>query len=407
MRSLTLCFLPSPRIAAYFAAVVGAALLSVLCIDPDRTGIALAADASVEIERIEVRSEAGVRSLEAAVLVEAVDGGLLVELPDESLKLLQPPEIVLRATLNGRLEGESPRALGRRILGELPPGFDLHITKHYLICFDTQRAYAQWCGALFERLYEGFRNYWDKADFALTEPRRPLIVVIFSDRQRYAALAQNDLGAATDRVVGYYNLMNNRITTFDLTGSDMLKQKPASSAGRAGLDILASPEASGLVATLVHEATHQLAFNCGMHQRLAPVPLWLSEGIATYFETPDLGSERGWRGIGIVNKPRRERFLARYRPGSLESIVLADEPFRHAEDAIDAYARAWALTYFLVQTRKAAFVSYLKTIGKKQPLEDDSPAQRLHEFTQAFGVTPAAIEEPVMKFVVRLRTKDR
>jgi hypothetical protein len=326
----------------------------------------------------------------------------LLERPDERLELVQPDVILSRASVV-RPEVESPRDLGRRILGELPPGFDLLVTKHYCVCFDTSRAYAQWCAALFERLHDAFANFWKQAGLEMSPPPRPLIVVIFADRQRYEAFAARDLGAAADRVVGYYNLMTNRVTTFDLTGSAGLPRPAGQAAARAGLEILASPEASGMVATLVHEATHQMAFNGGLHQRLAPVPLWLSEGVATYFETPDLSSDRGWKGIGNVNTARLERFLASHRAGVLEQIVLGDEPFRRPDEAIDAYSRAWALTFFLMQTRKAAFTGYLRTIARKEPLTDDSQEERLRDFKDAFGASPQDLEEPLFKYMTRLR----
>jgi hypothetical protein len=204
-------------------------------------------------------------------------------------------------------------------------------------------------------------------------------------RDARAVLKDLDVIAAADRVVGYYNLLTNRVTTFDLTGSDQLARRPATSAGRAGLEILASPEAAGLVSTLVHEASHQMAFNCRMHRRLAPVPVWLSEGVATFFETPDPGG-RGWKRIGGVNRPRLDSFLTSYRPGVLDEIVRGDEPFRATEGAIDAYARAWALTAFLAQTRKAALVDYITAIGAKPPLAPDGPEERLEDFVAAFGV---------------------
>lgn len=353
-------------------------------------------------ECFQLRDASGPRTVTGHVIVEALDGGVLLELPDERLEIVEPSTILSRAAVAHPAEAETPRELGTRILAELPPGFDLLVTKHYVICFDTSRAYAQWCGALFERLHEGFQNFWTQAALDVRPPSRPLIVVIFADRHRYEAFAARDLGAAADRVVGYYNLLSNRVTTFDLTGSDLLARKTATSAGRAGLEILARPEASGLVATLVHEATHQMSFNCTMHRRLAPVPLWVSEGIATYFETPDLASQRGWRGIGMVNKPRLEKFLATQRGGALEPIVSGDEPFRRADDAIEAYARAWALTYFLIQTQKPAFVAYLQTLACKEPFSDDSPEQRQQDFVKAFGVTPQALEEPLLRFLTRV-----
>ncbi|MFM7293079.1 MAG: DUF1570 domain-containing protein [Planctomycetia bacterium] len=360
-------------------------------------------DGTRRMERVEVRAKGGgLRHVEGAVIVEAADGGLLLERSDERLELVQPGGIVGRTPVP-HPEVETPRELGRRILGELPPGFDLLVTRHYCVCFDTSRAYAQWCAALFERLHDAFANFWRQAGLEMSPAPRPLLVVIFADRQRYEAFAARDLGNAANRVVGYYNLLTNRVTTFDLTGSAGLARPAGQAAAGAGLEILASPEASGMVATLVHEATHQMAFNGGLHQRLAPVPLWLSEGIATYFETPDLASTRGWKGIGNVNTSRLERFLACHRAGTLEQIVLGDEPFRSPDEALDAYSRAWALTFFLIQTRKTAFVAYLRTIADKEPLADDSPEERLQDFTTAFGTTPAALEEQVLKHMARLR----
>jgi len=344
---------------------------------------------------------AGPRTLTGTLRADALDGSLLLERADQRLEIVPSTPGRECHALVASAASASPRDVGRQILTELPPGFDLVVTKHYVICFDTSRAYAQWCGALFEKLHEAFANFWTQADFAIAEPPHPLIVVIFSDRQRYEAFASRDLGAAADRVVGYYNLLTNRVTTFDLTGSSLLPGHSTTSPGRAGLEILASPEAAGLVATLVHEATHQMAYNGGMHQRLAPVPLWISEGIATYFETPDPGSGRGWRGIGQVNKPRLKKFLATYKPGALTAIIEGDEPFRDAAGAIDAYAKAWALTAFLVQTRKPALVAYLRTLSAKPPLSDDSPEQRRAEFVAAFGVEPAELEEPLLKFLAR------
>ena len=63
-----------------------------------------------------------------------------------------------------------------------------------------------------------------------------------------------------------------------------------------------------MVATIIHEATHQLAFNRGLQARFADVPLWVSEGIALYFETPDLRNSRGWQTVGAVNRVRLDRF---------------------------------------------------------------------------------------------------
>jgi hypothetical protein len=347
--------------------------------------------------------DAGDRVVEARVVVEAVDGSLLLEHGDQRLEVVPPADVGERVSIDSPIESPTPREVGTAVLRTLPGGFDHLATRHYVVCFDTSRAYAQWCAALFERLHDAFVNFWRQAGFEITGPERPLVVVIFADRERYEEHVAADLGAATDRVVGYYNLLTNRVTTFDLTGSELVGGRPGRSTGRAGIEILASPQAAGLVATLVHEATHQMAFNSGLHRRLAAVPLWVSEGIAIYFETPDLASDRGWRGIGGVNAPRRDRFLSGRRAGWLGRLVRGDEAFRDAGEALDAYAGAWAATAFLVQTRKAAFVEYLRVLSRKEPLGEDDAARRTEEFSAAFGVDPAGLEEPIAKFIARMK----
>ncbi len=359
---------------------------------------------SRSVSRIEIQTADG-RSVTGRVVVEAVDGGLLLEHDDGRYELFEP------ATVARRAPGEAPPStadgeLGQKLLATLPPGFDLLRTKHYVICFDTTRDYAKWCAALFERLHDAFGNYWSKGGLEMSGLEQPLVVVIFADRQAYMAYAATDLGAAADQVVGYYNMMSNRVITYDLTGSDVVAAARGRRPGQVGLDILASPAASGMVATIVHEATHQLAFNRGMHRRLAPVPLWVSEGIATYFETPDLESARGWRAIGAVNRSRLDHFLSTYRPGVIEAIIAGDEPFRQAASALDAYAAAWALTHHLLQTRKRDFIAYQKSLGQKLPFAEDPAETRLQEFRDAFG-DPREVEQAVYKAAARLASRSR
>lgn len=369
------------------------------------TGFVTAAEpAAVGPERIEIHSPDD-RVTTGEIVVEAADGGLLIELDDSRYELFQPARIARRAAAPAS-EPEPPEQLGRRILAQLPPGFELLVTRHYVICYATSRDYARWCGSVFERLYDAFGTYWRRAGLEVGDPRRPLVVVIFADRQAYETHAATVLGDAAGRVAGYYDLLSNRVTTYDLTGAEALANAVGRGAGATGLAVLSSPEAAGLVATLVHEATHQLAFNGGLHRRLAPVPLWVSEGLATYFETPDLRNARGWNGIGEVNAPRLERFLQSHRPGTLESLVRDDEPLRLPDTALDGYAAAWAVTHYLLAARRGDYTAYLAVLAAKRPLADDSPEVRLREFRAAFG-DPADVERQAFKAAARMATQRR
>ena len=150
------------------------------------------------------------------------------------------------------------------------------------------------------------------------------MVVAFADRSSYEAAAERDLGDAVRNIVGYYNLKTNQVNMYDLTGAESLRG-PGNRRGsqREITQMLSQRAAVPLVATIVHEATHQIAFNCGLQTRLSDIPLWQCEGMAVYFEAPDLTSSRGWRGIGRVNYPRLETFrrnLPNWRRDSLVSL---------------------------------------------------------------------------------------
>jgi hypothetical protein len=197
------------------------------------------------------------------------------------------------------------------LLGELPSGFDIHTTNHYLICYNTSREYAAWCGALFERLYKAFTNSWTRRGLKLHESEFPLVAIIFNTRESYTNYSRAELGKSAESIVGYYSLRSNRVTMYDLTGIESLRGAGDRRGSSAQINlVLSRPEAEQVVATIIHEATHQIAFNSGLQTRFADIPLWVSEGIAVYFETPDLQSSKGWRNVGAVKTSRLERFRA-------------------------------------------------------------------------------------------------
>jgi hypothetical protein len=340
------------------------------------------------------------------VLTTAKDGGLLLLARDGVIWPIPPDQLVNHTTDALAFTPVSRDEMAKRVLATLPNNFRVVNTTHYLICYDTSETYAKWCGSLFERLYLAFTNYWSHKGFALTEPEFPLVAVVFADKQAYLKSTRADLGEAGASIIGYFNLATNRMTMYDLTG--------AASAGRASVtitnaaqinQILSQPDALQTVSTIVHEATHQIAFNCGLHTRLSDCPVWFSEGIAVYFETPDLRSEKGWKGVGAVNRARQERFmnyLTRRPADSLETLISDDRRFRDVNQSLDAYAEAWALTNFLLNKHPKQYVDYLRMLSAKQPLLHDSPQTRLDEFQKAFGEIKK-LDVELLRYTARVR----
>jgi Protein of unknown function (DUF1570) len=281
-----------------------------------------------------------------------------------------------------------------------------------VICYNTSRAFAMWTSSLLERLHKAFVNYWENEGVELREPEFPLPVLVYADREMYDAASRADLPAGTGTlsgtggIIGYYSLRSNRVNMFDLTGTDAVRAGGNRRGSMREINqMLSQPAAVPLVATIVHEATHQIAFNCGLMQRYADVPLWLCEGMAVYFEAPDLTSMRGWRGIGRVNYTRLELFqhnLQNWRAGGLEKLLTSDDRFRNPQTAPAAYADAWALNYFLVKHRSSDYVAYLKTLSQKEPLIDDEPKTRIGDFRRHFG-DPRRVEQEFVKQMSRVK----
>ena len=234
-----------------------------------------------------------------------------------------------------------------------------------------------------------FRNAWSRQGFELTKPEFPLVAVVFADKPSYVKYAEKTLGDSADSIFGYYEPeTTNRITMYDLASEEGDATRRVGPGTRIA-QFLARPNAPGAVSTIVHEATHQIAFNSGLHQRLSDCPKWFSEGIAMYCETPDLRGSKGWAGIGAVNRVRLaqfQQFLQLRRPvKSLKSLIVDDERLISTGQVIDAYAESWALTFFLIHRHPKEYVAYLKDLSRKQPLKKDSPATRLAEFEKHFG----------------------
>ena len=363
--------------------------------------------ASYALEHVTLRHDGRELSVSGQLVVTAEDGGLLVLTPDGTLWAVEPQDLVSRRTDVEPFEPLAGDELAKQVLGELPDGFEAYTTRHYLICHNTSRAYAAWCGALFERLYMAFTNYWTRKGLKLAEPEFPLVAVVFRDRATYVQHAQAEVGSGAESIVGYYSLRTNRVTMYDLTGVESLRLAEGRIGTSAQINrLLAQPAAEQVVATIIHEATHQIAYNSGLQTRFADIPLWVSEGIAVYFETPDLGSSKGWRTVGAVNTSRLAQFrqyLAKRPASSLKSLIVDDARLRDARTALDAYAEAWALNYYLLQKHPREYVVYLQALAEKKPMLWDDPETRLREFQAAFGEDLSRLDADFLRQTQKLR----
>jgi hypothetical protein len=347
------------------------------------------------------------KQLVGEAIVEARDGGMLLKTADGAIHRLPAATIRNRKTDSEKLVPLTREELTKQLLAELPPGFRIHDSKNYIVCYNTTRTYAEWTSSLLERLQKAFIAYWKKQKSPVETPEQPLVVLVFADQASYADYAKKDLGSSVSNIIGYYNLETNRIMMYDLTGMQAFRQNAGDRGSLHDISqLLSQPQAEPLVATIVHEATHQIAFNCGLQTRMVANPYWLTEGMATFFETPNLSSSRSWSGIGNVNYSRFDLFRDNYNAGKivpLERMLSDDKLFTTPETAVDSYAQAWAWNYFLIQTRPKEYAGYLKMIAEKPLLLEDKKGQRVREFRQHFGDDLAELENAFYRKMDRVK----
>ncbi len=331
------------------------------------------------------------RTIEAKAIVDRGRGGVLALDRAGRLWVITPSMLVSREETDRTFTPFTQAELAEQLRQEFP-GAEVVTTKHYVLVSQAGREFARWAGALFERLMGAFKTHWNRRPLAVGEPEFPLAVVILKDKQTFARYAVEDAGPSSVDALGYYSLLTNRVVMYDLT---------ADAAGPRPLTVAEINYKLALqthnVSTVVHEATHQIAFNSGLHTRLADNPFWLVEGMAMYFETPDLKNSAGWRTVGAVNTMRldnyKEYVTVRRPASSIRDMLKADEAFHARETAIDAYSEAWALNYFLIKQKRPQYVEYLRKLSEKPPLDRDDPEERLKEFEAAFGDLDALEKE--------------
>jgi hypothetical protein len=348
-------------------------------------------------------------SLVGEFLFEARDKSILFESTDGQLHVFESKEIV---DLKKDIEITVPmnhEELGKSLLEELPNGFKLLQTDSYVIAYQTGPGFAKWIADLYEkRLVSKFEDFAKrKLKSRLSDPKFPMAVVVFGSKPEYIRYATREFGSDPGAIIAHYSQMTNRVAMYDLT----FTFGPGPNGKPQAIEkVLQQPAAIPMVTTIIHEATHQLMFNRGLQVRMADAPLWLNEGLANWFEAPNVKNRHGWTGPGLVNNFRLLKFreyLARRPNDSLERLISDDDRFA-GDGAFDAYAESWALVHFLLKHRRDEFCDYLKVVSKKRPGIKVDAKTRLQEFVEHFGDQKGELkklDKAFLKYVKALKLR--
>jgi len=281
-----------------------------------------------------------------------------------------------------RFESYTVSQLRAMLLRELGEGFEVTGTGHYLVAHP--RGHGHRWAQRFEDLYRAFRHYFSARGLRLQEPAFPLIGVVCRDQQEFLRYSTRQGCPASPRLLGYYSLQSNRIMLYDRAGDR------------------ADWRSNGAV--VIHEATHQTAFNCGIHSRFAQPPVWVAEGLATLFEAPGVyDSYHFTQRRDRINRGWFRQFqqaIPQHRPELLADLVASDRIFQTAPAL--AYAEAWAFTFYLTETQAQRYVEYLVRTAQRPPFVSYSASERVADFAAVFGSDWRMLEARFLRFMKEL-----
>ncbi len=345
---------------------------------------------------------------------------------DGQLNSIKLKSVDLFGKISPQFEGLSPGRFRDKLLHEFGNKFEVVGTRHYLVC--AARGAAEPYASLFEDLYRTFHVHFSTRGFEMTEPEFPLVAVVYPDRQQFASACQRDGITFSSGLRGYYLFTSNRVLLYGISKTSAASDDRERSrigfhnpfANEPTHRLLRVPTASPtsavafrgiadeLKGTVIHEATHQVAFNTGLHNRVGRNPLWVVEGMATVFEAPGIRDRHNSQSIS--SRINRERFIwfrnfiqERREPKSLSQFLGGDTLFQTA--ALDAYSQAWALTFFLMETRSSQYARYLRTLAGRDPLKPYPAETRIDDFKREFGSDLDSFETEFLRYATRLQVK--
>jgi hypothetical protein len=284
-----------------------------------------------------------------------------------------------------RFFGYSASEMKTALQQEFDKQFDVSTTRHYLVVHPRGER-DEWASR-FEDLYKRFEHYFRVRGFQLEEPPYPLVAIVFRNEADYRQHAADTGRSVPSTWVGDYAADSNRIFLFDMTTDG-------------------ESDWSRNADTIIHEATHQTAYNTGIHRRYAGTPRWVSEGLATMFEARGVWSAQyDHTQADRINRGRLLEFkdltANRWQSGMVLNLVSADRLFQSNES--DAYALAWALSFYLCETQPRLYCQFLAKTSARPMLSDYTAAERAADFEDIFGGERKMFEIKFLRYMEEVK----
>lgn len=228
------------------------------------------------------------------------------------------------------------------------------------------QAFIQKASRFMNRVDEVFLRYAKSRQFPLRDPRFPMVLLIFEseeDFNQYAVEATGGSGLSAANIAGFYSPITNWLAV-----------------RMSSCDSFSVP---------LHEAIHQQMYN-RVFNRLAPIPKWFDEGIATGFEGD---GERISISPIKVNPRYAQQAQALSGRVNWKSIVENDGAFTADVLAGDAYTLAWCMHWLLANHHEEAYTAYVQELAERESLSELAAEERLQRFGKAFQLSLADLQQ--------------
>lgn len=299
---------------------------------------------------------------------------------DGRLQQLSMPSVTSFVEVGEQFKPNTSQELKFQLKREFGKENEVFTTRHYVVV--ARQGMAEKYANLMEQIYREFVRSFRGRGFRLNEPEFPLVAIVFRDESAFAKYCEGEKAQVRPGMVGFYLPTSNRVAMYERSSQGDVDQ------------------------TVIHEATHQVAFNTGIHQRLANHPRWVVEGLATVFEADGIRSRQGT--TTPADRVNRERFLwfqdyvtTRRVQNSLEQFLSDDELFDSSP--LDAYCEAWAISFFLIETKPTQYARYLKRLVERESFTPYVAVERVNDFKEQFGKDLSGLESTYLKFIKRLK----
>lgn len=286
----------------------------------------------------------------------------------------------------GKLNRDSQTYRSARRL--LPDRFKDFESKRFVVISDANPRWTRRQAELLDRTYHQFNRFTRRLGLKPGPLRHKLVCVLFEEHEDYQRFARSYDGVTAEWISGYYSPANDRIVFYNIeTNPAYIDIVQASTAGDAlpFAGRIADDYAKAATATTVHEAVHQLAFHTRIQSPHIQNPLWISEGLATAFET-----DRTNHAFGPDHDygPRRERFESLLEDDVLmplrELVTLTEMPNDDDETIAVVYHESYALVTWVARYRRKELQQFLISLAEETPGRPTA-ARHLQLFEQSFG----------------------